>query len=1048
MAPSDTGGPLGAVIAASAKNPGLVVLACAGLAAAGAWALGEAPLDAIPDLSDVQVIVFTEWPGQSPDLVEDQVTYPISTGLLSAPKVRSVRGQSMFGMSFVYAIFEDGTDIYWARSRVLESLSSMSSRLPLGVTPTLGPDASGVGWVFQYALVDESGRLDLSELRSIQDYQLRFALESVPGVAEVAPVGGFVKQYQVRLDPERLRAFDLGPTEIAAAIRASNRDTSGRVLEIAGHEHVIRGRGYLRGIEDLELIPVGSLVGGTPVLLGQVADVAVGAAPRRGLSELDGKGEVVGAIVIMRHGENALRVIDRVKERIAELEPGLPKGVRIDVVYDRSELIEAAVQTLRSTLLHEMIVVSVVIFLFLLHARSALVPILTLPVAVLLAFLPMLGQGLTANIMSLGGIAVAIGAMVDGSIIVVENVHEKLEVWEAEGRPGRRSDVLIAAMQEVGPTIFFSLLVITVSFLPVFALEGAEGRLFAPLAYTKTYSMGFASVLAVTLTPALAALFVRGKIRRAEDNPLNRVLYAAYVPVVRWVVRRPVSVVAAAAVIVSFTVPAFLRLDREFMPPLHEGAILYMPTAPPGMSMTEASAVLQEMGRQLARFPEVDRVFGKMGRAETPTDPAPIGMAETTITLRPRSQWRPGMTYEKLLAELDEAVRFPGMPNLWWMPIQTRTEMLSTGVRSPLGVQVFGDRLETIEEAARQVEAALEGLVGTRSVFAERSTGGFYLDIQLRREDAARYGITVEDMNAVIASALGDEQVSVMVDGRERYPIGVAYAREFRDDPDKIGEVLIRTAAGAHIPLRDVANIEPKLGPPMVRSEDGRLVGFVFVDTDRPIVEYVEDAQRKVAQTVTLPPGVRLGWVGQFRAFERAKARLFLIAPVTLALIVLLLYLNTGSLVETLLVVALLPTALVGAVWLVFLLDFNLSVAVWVGMIALAGLDAETSVVMLLYLRLAHERFDREGRLKTAADLEAAIIDGAAKRLRPKLMTVMTTMIGLVPILFSTGAGADVMRRIAAPMIGGLASSFVLEMAVYPAVFALWKRRALPPART
>jgi len=1034
---------LGGVIAGSARNPVFTLALVGGLAIWGWWALARGPLDALPDLSDVQVIVFTEWPGRSPDLVEDQITYPLSTALLAVPGVRVVRGQSMFGMSFVHVIFEDGRDLYWARSRVLEYLSAAQAKLPEGVQPILGPDASGVGWVLQYALVDTSGHHDLQQLRSLQDWQIRFALQSVEGVAEVASVGGFVKQYQVQLDPTRLLAYRIPVTDVVRAVRQANGDVGGRVLEIAGHEYMIRGRGYVRSVADLEQVPLSVAENGTPILVRDVAQVSIGADQRRGIAELDGQGEVVGGIVVMRHGENALRVIAAVKARLAEIQRTLPPGVRLEVTYDRSGLIEESIATLRRTLVHEMAVVSAVIVVFLLHVRSALVPILTLPIAVLLAFIPMFYQGLTANIMSLGGIAVAIGAMVDGAIVLVENVHKRLAAWEASGCPGSRREVLIAAMQEVGPTIFFSLLVITVSFLPVFALEAAEGRLFRPLAFTKTYAMALAAVLAVTVTPALAVLCIRGRIREEEHNPITRWLMACYVPVVRLVLRHPRTVIALVPLALVATVPVYLRLQSEFMPPLNEGVILYMPTAPPGMSLTEAGRVLQAMDRELARFPEVARVFGKMGRASTATDPAPIGMVETIVLLKPRSAWRAGMTWERLIAEMDATLRYPGMPNVWWMPVQTRTEMLATGVRTPLGIQVFGDTLEQIEQAAVAIERAVATIPGTRSAFAERSTGGLYFDVRVDRREAARHGLSVEDVNDVVLSAIGGMNVAETVEGRERYPISVAYAREFRDDPELLGRVLVGTPSGAQVPLSQVAELAAVTGPPMLRSEDGRLVGFVFVDTDRPVVDYVAEAQRLVEREVTLPRGVRLAWVGQFAHYERARQRLLVLAPLALGLIVILLYLNTRSWAETALVVLLFPTALLGAVWLVALLGYNLSVAVWVGMIALAGLDAETSVVMLLYLRLAYERRQREGTLRTLADLHEVIVEGAAKRIRPKMMTVLTTMIGLAPILWSTGTGADLMRRIAAPMVGGLATSFVLELAVYPAAFALWKGRGL-----
>jgi copper/silver efflux system protein len=1031
------------LIAASARRPLLTILFVAAMTAWGWVSLKRAPLDAIPDLSDVQVIVFTEWMGQSPDLVEDQITYPITAALISAPKVQAVRGQSMFGMSFVNVIFDDGTDIYWARSRVLEYMSSVRAKLPQGVNPTLGPDATGVGWVFEYALVDKSGKHDLEQLRSLQDWNVRYALASVPGVAEVASVGGYVKQYQVNVDPNKLLGYGVTMDDVVRSVRASNQEVGGRVIEIAGHEQVIRGRGYVKKPDDIGQSPI-KVVNGAPVRVRDVAEVSLGPDIRRGLTELNGEGEAPGGIVIMRYGENALTVIERVKERLSELEKGLPDGVEVVVTYDRSQLIEEAVSTLRHTLIEEMLVVSVVIFIFLLHVRSALIPILTLPIGVLLAFIPMAEQQLTANIMSLGGIVVAIGAMVDASIIIIENIHKKLAEWEAEGSRAPRAGVIIHAMQEVGPSLFFSLLVITVSFLPVFTLEATEGRLFKPLAFTKTYSIGFAAILAVTLTPALAVLLIRGKVHDEAKNPLNRLLTALYAPVVRFVVDHRWKVIALAVLAMLFTVPAAFRLGNEFMPPLNEGVLLYMPTAPPGMSENESAVLLQVMDRELKKFPEVVSVFGKQGRAETATDPAPLGMAEVTIVLKPRSEWRAGLTWDALVEEMDAKLRFPGMPNVWWMPIQTRTEMLATGVRSPLGIQVFGDDLDTIEKVAIDVERAVAQIPGTRSAFAERSTGGFYIDFTVKREEAARHGLTVADINMVVAQAIGGENVSETVEGRQRYPISVRYAREYRDDPEILGRVLIGTPAGVHVPISQVVDIESVLGPPMIRSEGGKLVGFVFVDTDRPIADYVAEARAVVARDVALPAGTRIAWVGQFKYFERAKARLKWVIPLTLGIVMLLLYLNTKSAVETAIVLLAVPFSLVGAIWLLYLLDYNLSVAVWVGIIALAGLDAETGVVMLLYLKLAHAKHEREGMLRSREDLRETIVEGAAKRLRPKLMTVATMIIGLVPVLWSTGAGADVMKRIAAPMIGGLVTSFLLELTVYPAIFAIWKGRKLP----
>ena len=1044
------------VIAMCAANSLLTVFTVAVLGLWGFYSLRQIPLDAIPDLSDTQVIVFTEWPGQSPDLVEDQITYPISTTLLAAPQVKFVRGQSFLGLSFVYVIFEDGTDMYWARSRVLEYLNSAQGKLPEGVTPTLGPDATGVGWVFQYALVDRSGKQSLADLRSFQDWYLRYWLEGVEGVAEVASVGGFVKQYQVNLDPNKLLAFGIPLGDVVRAIRRSNNDVGGRVIEVAGHEQFIRGRGYIRSLDDLETIPLKLGPGGTPVLIRDVATVAIGPDQRRGIAELNGEGEVVGGIVVMRYGENALQVIEDVKKRLDEVQGSLPEGVEVEITYDRSDLILRAVDTLRDTLLEEMLVVSLVIAVFLLHARSALVAVVTLPLAVLLSFIPMAHQGLTANIMSLAGIAIAIGAMVDAAIIIIENVHRKLESWEEGGRLGDRRAVLIGAMQEVGPSIFFSLLVITVSFLPVFTLEATEGRLFRPLAFTKTYSMGFGALLAVTLIPALIVLLIRGHMRREEDTPLNRILIAAYTPVVRWVVRHSwVSIVAALLAMVA-TVPAFLSLGSEFMPPLNEGSLLYMPTALPGMSVTEASATLRSMDRELKRFPEVESVFGKIGRARTATDPAPLSMVETVVVLKPESEWREGLTWDGLIAEMDQALRYPGMPNIWWMPVQTRTEMLATGIRSALGVKVFGPDLSRIEEVAVEIEKALlddpRTKPFTRSAFAERVTGGYFVDFHVRRLEAARHGLTVDDVQDVIGSAIGGMNIAETIEGRERYPINVRYARDFREDLDSLSRALVPTATGAQVPLSQVAELDLVTGPPMIRGEDGQLVGFVFVDVaGKGIVDYVGAAREVVSERVKLPPGYRLAWAGQFQYFERAKAHLLVIVPLTLLLVVMLLYANTRSAVETGIVLLAVPFSLIGAVWLLYLLDYNMSVAVWVGLIALAGLDAETGVVMLLYLTLAYDRRKERGELEGPQDLEEAIVEGAARRIRPKLMTVLTTMTGLLPIMWSTGTGADVMRRIAAPMVGGLTTSFLLELTVYPAVFALWKagtKSSSPPNRT
>ena len=1043
------GGVVARLIAACAHHPWLTLLLVGALAAWGWLAMRRSPLDAIPDLSDVQVIVFTEWQGQSPDIVEDQVTYPIATSLISAPGVQYVRGQSMFGMSFIYVIFDDGTDIYWARSRVLEYLNEVRGKLPEGVNPTLGPDATGVGWVYEYALVDDSHRQSLQQLRALQDWNLRYALESVPGVAEVATVGGFEKEYQVVVDPVKLQAYGIPLRDVVQAVRDSNQEVGGQVMEVGQHEFMVRGRGYVRGRADLASVPLRTTAMGAPVTVSDVAQVELAPAPRRGFAELDGKGETVGAIVIMRYGENALDVIRAVKQRLGEAQKTLPPGVRVVTAYDRAPLIEESIATLRHTLIEEMVVVSLVIFLFLLHARSSLVVILTLPIAVLLAFIPMFYQGLTANIMSLGGIAVAIGAMVDAAIILIENVHKRLERWESEGRPEARLAAIVEAMQEVGPSLFFSLLVITISFLPVFTLEGVEGRLFRPLAFTKTYSMGFAALLSATLTPALAALLIRGRIRKEEDNPVNRWLIGLYAPVVRFVVRWRWAVVAAASLVIVATVPVLLAIDSEFMPPLNEGVLLYMPTAPPGMSTTEAQRVLQMMDARLRRFPEVTRVFGKMGRAESPTDPAPIGMVESVVTLKPREQWRRGLTWDGLIGEMDQALSFPGMPNVWWMPIQTRTEMLSTGIRAPLGVKIYGDDLETIERAAVAIEKVVANVPGTRSAFADRSTGGFYVDVRIDRQAASRLGVRVSDVNDVLMTAVGGMPISQTVEGRQRYPITVRYARELRETPQALARVLVSTPDAQQVPLGQVAKIQFATGPPMIRSEDGRLVGYVFVDPGtRAIGSYVVEARQAVTSQVELPAGVRTEWAGQFTYLERAKARLKVVVPVTLFLIGLLLYFNTGSTTKVAIVLLAVPFSLVGAVWLLWALGYHMSVAVWVGIIALAGLDAETGVVMLLYLDLAWERWRREGRLRDFRGLRESIVEGAAHRIRPKLMTVLVLLVGLLPVMWSSGTGADVMKRIAAPMVGGIVTSFLLELTVYPAIFAIWRIRALQGTET
>lgn len=1048
-APGDRAGhgPLAKLIAFSARNRFLTVMLVLAAALWGYRSLVNAPLDAIPDLSDVQVIVFTAWPGRSPDLVEDQITYPLTTTLLAAPEVRFVRGQSFMGLSFVYVIFEDGTDMYWARSRVLEYLNSATPKLPDDVRPTLGPDATGVGWVYQYALVDKSGNRSLADLRSLQDFNLRYALESVAGVAEVASVGGFVKEYQINVDPNKLASYGIPLHKVTEAVRKSNNDVGGRVLEIAGHEQFIRGRGYVDSIEDLEHVVIGTGSGGVPIRVADVAGVSLGPAMQRGQADLNGEGIAVGGIVVMRYGENALDVIDRVKERIEILKGSLPAGVEIVPVYDRSSLIERAIETLRNTLIEEMLIVSLVIALFLLHVRSAFVAVLTLPIAILLSFIPMFYQGLTANIMSLGGIAVAIGAMVDAAIVIIDNVHKRLHGEAPEGES--RTRAMIEAMQEVGPSIFFSLLIITVSFVPVFALEGTEGRLFKPLAYTKTYSMFFAALLSVTLIPALAVLLIKGRVR-GDDSRLNRGLKAAYAPVVRFSVRWRWPVVIGAALALIATVPVFRSLGNEFMPPLNEGSILYMPTALPGISIEEATRVLQTMDRELKKFPEVERVFGKVGRSTSPTDPAPLSMIETNIMLKPRSDWREGMTWDRLIGEMDSAMRFPGMPNIWWMPIQTRTEMLATGIRSSLGIKVFGPELGTIESTAVDIERALledeRTAPYTRSAFAERATGGYFLDFDIDREAAARFGLNVGDVQTVIEAAMGGAKVGETVEGRERYGILVRYAREYRDNIEALERVFVATGSGAQIPITQVADINFRTGPPALRNEDGQLVSFVFVDVNDEIgiADYVDLAREVVAGKVDIPAGYRIDWAGQFTYFERAKARLAVLVPLTIFVIFLMLYMHRKSLTETLVVMTALPFSVIGSIWLLAALGYNLSVAVAVGMIAVAGLAVELGLLMMLYLDLAWRRDCDGGLITSRSDLTAAITAGASHRIRPMLMTGLALFMGLVPIMYGTGSGADVMKRIAAPMIGGVGSALVLVLVVFPAIFAFWRGRGLP----
>ncbi len=1076
------------IIRFSAQNRFLVLMATAVAVAYGIYTLQRIPVDAIPDLSDTQVIVYSRW-DRSPDLIEDQVTYPIVSALLGTPQVKTIRGFSDFGFSYVYVIFEDGTDIYWARSRVLEYLSKIQPVLPEGVRTELGPDATGVGWVFQYALVDDSGTQSLADLRTLQDWNLRYRLQSVPGVAEVASIGGFVRQYQVTVDPNRLRAHDLGIMEVAEAVRRSNSEVGGRLLELAGREFMVRGRGYVKGTADLDAIVLKTDARGTPVLLRDVASVAVGPEIRRGVADLDGRGEAVGGIVVMRHGENARAVIERVKARMKELEPSLPEGVRFVTTYDRADLITRAIGVLRHELLVEIAVVCLVILVFLWHIPSAIVPIITIPVAVLLAFVPMRLMGISSNIMSLAGIAISIGVLVDGAIVEVENAYKRLELWEHGGRKGDFHAVRLEALLEVGPSVFFSLLVIAVAFLPIFTLVDQEGRLFTPLAWTKNLTMFIAALLAITLDPALRMLFTRmdfpawrprplswlvgqvtvGRYYREERHPVSRVLFAIYEPAARTVLRFPRATIAAALLTVVSTIPVYQRLGHEFMPPLNEGSILYMPTTLPGISVAEASRLLQTQDRILRSFPEVVTVFGKAGRAETSTDPAPLSMMETTVILKPPPEWRPKsrwysdlapewlqaallrriwpdrLSSDDLTAEMDAALQIPGATNAWTMPIKARIDMLSTGIRTPVGIKIFGPDLQQIEAIGTRLEEIVRGVPGTRSVFAERAAGGYFVDIDLDRGALARVGLSIGAVQDVIMSAIGGENVTTTVEGRARFPVNVRYPRGLREDLDRLGQVLVMTPSGAQVPLRQLAAIRTVAGPSMIRNENGMVAGYVFVDmTDSDVGGYVERARAAVAAGMpALPSGYSIEWSGQYENMQRVRERLRVVVPITLVLIFFLLYLNTRSSFKAAVVMLAVPFSVVGAVWLMYVLGYNVSIAAWVGMIALMGLDAETGVFMLLFLDLSYDEAKREGRLQSVAQLKDAIMHGAVKRVRPKMMTVTAAMMGLMPIMWSMGTGADVMKRVAAPMVGGLATSFLMELLVYPAIYLLWRKRQL-----
>jgi copper/silver efflux system protein len=1071
------------IIEFSGRNKFVVFALTAAGVALGVWCMRTVPLDAIPDLSDTQVIVYSRW-DRSPDIMEDQVTYPITTAMLAAPGVRTVRGFSDFGYSYVYIIFEEGTDIYWARSRTLEYLSAVLPRLPQGVRTELGPDATGIGWVFQYVLTDSSGKHDLAQLRSVQDWFLRYQLQSVTGVAEVAPLGGFVRQYQVNVDPVKLQAYRIPIDKVVGAVRNGNNDVGGRLVEFSGAEYMVRGRGYAQSTQDIGNIVVSASAEGVPVRVKDIGRVELGPDIRRGIADLNGTGDAVSGIVIMRQGENALAVIDRLKAKLKEIEPGLPAGVKVVPVYDRSDLILRSIDNLKHTLIEELIIVALVILIFLWHFPSALIPVLTIPISILLAFIPMRLMGLTSNIMSLGGIAIAVGAMVDAAIVVVEQTHKKLEEWERTGRKEDYHRVVINAVKEVGGPSFFALLVIAVSFLPVLTLEAQEGRLFKPLAYTKNFSMIIAAVLAITLDPALRLLFTHmknfefrprwlartasavlvGTIHSEENHPISRVLIRLYHPIAEWSLRWNWAVIGGAVVIVAVTVPLFGKLGSEFMPPLDEGVLLYMPTTVPGISATEAQRLLQVQDRILSRFPEVEQVIGKAGRAETSTDPAPLSMGETVVTLKPVGEWRKADTWysawapdwikpffrhitpdhisqEELVDQMNQALLLPGVSNAWTMPIKNRIDMLTTGIRTPVGVKVFGSDIDTIEHIGRQIEAKLAKVPGTRSVFAERTGGGYFLDVVWDREKLARYGLTIEDVQSVVMSAIGGENVTTTIEGRERYPVNVRYQRAFRSDTSALSRVLVPAMNGQQqIPIEQLGQVKLVAGPSMYRDENGMLSGYVYVDVaGRDIGSYVAEAKQVVNRDLHLPAGYSITWSGQYEAMARVRQRLTLVLPLTLFLVLMLLYLNTHSVVKTLIIILAVPFSAVGAIWLLYLLGYNMSIGVWVGLIALMGVDAETGVFMLLYLDIAYHHAEQEGRLRTLRELQEAILEGAVKRIRPKFMTVAAMFLGLLPIMWSVGAGADVMKRIAAPMIGGIFTSFLLELVVYPAIYEVWK---------
>lgn len=1029
----------------SVNNKFLVIVFTIALIALGIWALATTKVDAIPDLSDVQVIIMSEYEGQGPQIVEDQVTYPLTTKMLSVPFAKDVRGFSMFGVSMVYVTFEDGTDIYWARSRVLEYLSTIQAQMPPGVKMQLGPDATGLGWVFQYAL--NSDKHDLQELRSIQDYFLRYELNSIEGVSEVASVGGFIKQYQVNIDPTKLVYYNIPLQMVEMAIKRSNNDVGGRVIEMGEMEYMVRALGYIKSVDDLRNTAIGNSPNtGAPIYLRDVAAVDIGPELRRGLADWNGEGETVGGIIVIRYGENALSVIDKVKERLEELKKSLPEDITIDIAYDRSTLINSAIDNLKGKLFEETLIVALVIIAFLLHIRSSFVAIFTLPTAVLFSFLIMRLQGINANIMSLGGIAIAIGAMVDASIVMVENAATHLSTERDKPVNERKSHwkVILESGKEVGPSIFYSLLVITISFLPVFTLEQQEGRMFKPLAFTKTYAMAGAAVLAVTIVPVLIGYLVRGKLRKEEDNPITKVLIKIYHPVVDFVMNKRWWVMGAALVIILVTIIPYSKLGSEFMPPLYEGDLLYMPTTLPGISITKAKEILQQTDKIIKTFPEVESVFGKIGRAETATDPAPLTMIETTIRLKPQKEWRQGMTPDKLVDELDKAVHIAGLTNSWTMPIKTRIDMLSTGIKTPIGIKIAGPDLELLDELGVEVEALVKTVNGTRSAFAERSLGGNYVDFEIDRNAIARYGLTVGDVQDVFMTSVGGMNLTQTVEGLQRYPVNMRYQRDYRENIDQLKRVLVSLPNGGNVPLEQLGKIIVREGPSMIKSENARPNVWVYIDIhDIDVGTYIKNAKEVVDKHLTLPAGYSIKWSGQFEYMERAESHLLLVIPLTLLIVVVLLYMNTKSAVKTGIVLLALPFSMVGAIWYLYLAGFNLSVAVWVGIIALLGVDAETGVVMLLYLDISYEKFKKNGLLKSLDDLREAIFEGAVKRIRPKMMTVMTTLLGLLPIVIGLGTGSDVMKRIAAPMVGGILTSMIMELTVYPAIFYTIKKREL-----